>query len=83
MSDKTLHSNIQAWVKSIGPFKKFPVYFIDHPEANEGLDLLIELAYSTCLNCIHCKDMNSGNLKCSKLRDIVDSDFYCKKWEKK
>ena len=47
------------------------------------VEVFFKLTGKKCKDCIYCKDMNSGNLKCSKLRDIVDSDFYCKKWEKK
>ena len=42
--DDELKEKILRWVKKIGPYKKYPYYFVETPEVNEGLDLLLEIA---------------------------------------
>ena len=38
--------------------------------------------HSVCVDCKNAHNLR-GNLKCCVFKDIVDSDFYCKKWEKR
>lgn len=92
-----LKQELHEWIYKTGCNKKFPIYFHDYPEVNEGLDLLIKIheAWNTRADeprCDRCKYYSSGD--CEKLQHYayslrtyvcryVDEDFYCKYFERK
>jgi len=53
-------------------------YIMEYKKAMEA----IKKEVKTCCYCKNAHNL-SGNLKCSVFKDIVDSDFFCKKWEGK
>ena len=103
MSDE-LKQELHEWIYKTGCNKKFPVYFHDYPEVNEGLDLLIKIhdAWDTRAEhrCDQCKHYipkphwGSPGAEVGRCKNIekylivsdetcVDSDFYCKHFERK
>jgi len=86
-----LKQELHEWIYKTGCNKKFPIYFHDYPEVNEGLDLLIKIhdAWNTRPEeprCDKCKGTNGVYCGVRYSFQLIQglslpNSFYCKHFE--